>query len=107
MSESHKYCVILTTCGDKEDAEKLASLLIESRLAACVQITGITSFYEWNGAVNRDTEQLLLIKAATAQYDKIEAFISQNHQYDVPEIIQIPITDGSDAYLQWIAAVTS
>ena len=107
MSEPHTYCVVLTTCGGKEDAEKLASLLVESRLAACVQITGITSLYEWNGEVNRDDEQLLLIKATTAQYDKIEEMISQNHRYDVPEIIQIPITDGSDAYLQWIAAVTS
>jgi len=106
MPESKEYCVILTTCGSKEEAEKLALLLVESRLAACAQIAGVTSFYEWDGAVNRDNEQLLLIKAKSAHYDKIEEFISRNHSYDVPEIIQIPISDGSKAYLKWIAAVS-
>jgi len=106
MSESKEYCVILTTCGNKEESEKLARLLIESQLAACVQITGVTSFYEWDGTINRDNEQLLLIKAKSAHYDKIEEFISQNHSYDVPEIIQLPISDGSEAYLKWIAAVS-
>jgi len=106
MPESKEYCVILTTCGNKKEAEKLACLLIESQLAACVQITGVTSFYEWDGAVNKDNEQLLLIKARSAHYDKIEEFISQNHSYDVPEIIQIPISDGSEAYLKWVADVS-
>ncbi|MBN2539430.1 MAG: divalent-cation tolerance protein CutA [Deltaproteobacteria bacterium] len=106
MPDSKEYCVILATCANKEDAEKLACLLVESRLAACVQIMGVTSFYEWDGAVNKDDEQLLLIKAKSVHYDEIEEFISQNHRYDVPEIIQIPITDGSDAYLKWIAAVS-
>jgi len=106
MPESKEYCVILTTCGNKEEAEKLARLLIESRLAACVQITGVTSFYEWGGAVNRDNEQLLLIKAKSAHYDKIEELISRNHSYEVPEIVQLPISDGSEAYLKWIAAVS-
>lgn len=106
MSESKEYCVILTTCGNSEEAEKLARLLIESRLAACVQIAGVTSFYEWDDAVNRDDEKLLLIKAKSAHYDRIEEFISQNHSYDVPEIVQLPISAGSDPYLKWIAAVS-
>ncbi|MBW2544162.1 MAG: divalent-cation tolerance protein CutA [Deltaproteobacteria bacterium] len=106
MPESKKYCVILTTCGNREEAEKLARLLIESRLAACVQLTGVTSFYEWDGAVNRDDEKLLLIKAKSTHYDRIEEFISKNHSYDVPEIIQLPISGGSETYLKWIAAVS-
>ncbi|MBN2568346.1 MAG: divalent-cation tolerance protein CutA [Deltaproteobacteria bacterium] len=106
MAEAVEYCVILTTCANREEAEHLARLLVESRLAACVQMTGITSFYKWDGALNRDDEQLLLIKAPSASYGEIEAFISRNHSYDVPEIIQITVRAGSKAYLKWIDTVT-
>lgn len=106
MAEAGRYCVILTTCPDREEAERLARLLVESRLAACVQMTGVTSFYEWSGALNRDDEQLLLIKAPSSSYGEIEAVISRNHPYDVPEIIRIPVTAGSERYLQWIDTVT-
>ena len=71
-----------------------------------MQMTGVTSFYEWDGALNRDDEQLLLIKAPASSYGEIEAFISQPHSYDVPEIIQIPIHAGSKSYLNWIDSVT-
>ncbi len=106
MAEAATYSVILTTCGSRDEAERLARLLVETRLAACVQVTGVTSFYEWDGALNRDDEQLLLIKAPSASYGAIEECISRNHSYDVPEIVRIPITAGSDAYLHWIDAVT-
>ncbi|MDO9515256.1 MAG: divalent-cation tolerance protein CutA [Syntrophales bacterium] len=106
MAQATKYCVILTTCANREEAEKLARLLVESKLAACVQMTGVTSFYEWDGALNRDDEHLLLIKAPSSSYGEIEAFISHNHSYDVPEIIQLPIRAGSEAYLKWIDTVT-
>ncbi|MBN2398223.1 MAG: divalent-cation tolerance protein CutA [Deltaproteobacteria bacterium] len=106
MAEAEQYCVILTTCGSRDEAERLARLLVETRLAACVQVTGVTSFYQWDGALNRDEEQLLLIKAPSASYDAIEECISRNHIYDLPEIVRIPITAGSGAYLQWITAVT-
>jgi periplasmic divalent cation tolerance protein len=106
MAQAKEYCAILTTCANREEAEHLARLLVESRLAACVQMTGVTSFYEWDGALNRDDEQLLLIKAPSASYGKIEEFISRNHSYDVPEIVQIPIREGSKAYLKWIDTVT-
>ncbi|TFG91290.1 MAG: divalent-cation tolerance protein CutA [Syntrophobacterales bacterium] len=106
MAQAKEYCVILTTCASREEAERLAQLLVEARLAACVQMTGVTSFYEWDGALNRDDEQLLLIKAPSSSYGEIEAFISDNHSYDVPEIIQLPIRAGSEAYLKWIETVT-
>ena len=106
MAEARQYCVILTTCPDREEGEQLARLLVESRLAACVQMTGVTSFYEWDGALNRDDEQLLLIKAPSSSYREIETVISRNHPYDVPEIIRIPVTAGSQRYLRWIDTVT-
>ena len=71
-----------------------------------MQMTGVTSFYEWDGALNRDDEQLLFIKAPSVSYGEIEELISRNHSYDVPEIIQIPIRAGSEAYLKWIDTVT-
>ncbi len=71
-----------------------------------MQMTGVTSFYEWDGALNRDDEQLLFIKAPSVSYGEIEGLISRNHSYDVPEIIQIPIRAGSEAYLKWIDTVT-
>jgi periplasmic divalent cation tolerance protein len=107
MDKLSKYCIILTTCQNIEEAKNIASLLIQYHLAACVQITGITSFYEWNGKVNTDNEQLLIIKAKSDNYIEIENVIIQNHTYEVPEIVSIPITKGSARYLQWIDDVSS
>ncbi len=96
----------MTTCASGADAERMARLLLETRLVACVQVTGITSFYRWDGAVNKDDEQLMLIKAPSLSFDAIEKVIVENHSYKVPEIICIPIGSGSDAYLKWIDGVT-
>ena len=105
MQDLNEYCVILTTCGSKKEAENLARLLIERRLAACVQTTAISSFYEWKGNLNRDEEELLLIKTRYAQYGKVEQAIVDNHSYEVPEIIAIPIVGGLGEYLVWIDEV--
>jgi periplasmic divalent cation tolerance protein len=100
------YCVILTTCGKKEEAEKLACSLIENHLAACVQVAGVISFYEWEKKVNKDEELLLLIKAKNSLYKRIEAFICQNHSYEIPEIIALPIRDGLENYFKWMDDVS-
>ena len=101
------YCVVITTCGSSEEGEKLASQLVESKLAACVQLSSITSYYRWEGKVNRDPEYKLLIKTRKALYDQVENFIKENHSYDVPEIIELPIQSGSKEYLSWIDEVTT
>lgn len=106
MMDSHEYCMVLTTCPNQEEAHKIASFLIREHLAACVQVSGITSFYEWKGTVNTDSEQLLLIKAKTVNYEKIESSILANHSYEVPEIILVPIERGSATYLKWIDEVS-
>ncbi len=102
MERSAGYCVIITTCQNEEEAGNISSMLIASHLAACVQISQITSHYEWKGAVKSEREYLLAIKARSDNYEKIEALILQNHSYEVPEIIQIPIINASASYLQWI-----
>ncbi len=106
MTGEKRYCVILTTCGDEGEAEVLARLLIEKKLAACVQITGVTSLYEWEKEIQKDKELLLVIKARADLYGDIERAISDNHSYEIPEIIKIPIEDGLDAYLGWVDEVS-
>lgn len=100
------YCVVITTCGNREEAEKLAGLIVENQLAACVQLSSITSYYTWDGQMNKDPEIRILIKTRTQLYDELEKFIKENHSYDVPEIIELPIQSGSKEYLSWIDEVT-
>ncbi len=107
MEHSSHYSVIVTTCPDAESAEKLARLLNEDRLAACVQVSSITSFYSWKGTVVKDAEQLLLIKAPADNYGRIEEAIQKNHPYEIPEIIELPIARGYAPYLAWIDEVST
>ena len=100
--ESYSYSVIITTCPDKDSAKGIARRLVERRLAACVQMLPIESVYRWDSEICDDSEVMLLIKSRTMLYDRIAAAIRENHAYEVPEIIQIPITDGLPAYLRWI-----
>ncbi|MBN2466514.1 MAG: divalent-cation tolerance protein CutA [Deltaproteobacteria bacterium] len=106
MGKPERYSVIFTTCGTQDDAGNLARLLVERHLAACVQMTPVTSVYEWEGKINKDQEVLLLIKAKKLLYHEIEEFIVQNHRYDIPEIIEVPIENGLAKYLGWIDEVS-
>jgi len=100
------YCVVITTCGSTEEGEKLASEIVAGKLAACVQLSSITSYYTWEGKINRDPECKLVIKTRKALYDQLERFIKEHHRYNVPEIIELPIQAGSKEYLAWIDEVT-
>ena len=102
-----EYSMVVTTAADKESARAIAKLLVEKRLAACVQMFPIESIYFWQGKLCDDNETALFIKSKTALFSKISAVIKENHAYEVPEIIQIPITDGLPEYLAWIADCTS
>ena len=98
-----EYSIVITTAADRESAKSLAKLLVEKQLAACVQMFPIESVYLWQGKVCDGNETALLIKSKTTLFSKILAAIKENHAYEVPEIIQIPITDGLPEYLAWIA----
>lgn len=100
------YSMVIATCGSREEAEKLAELILKHRLAACVQMMPITSHYEWKQEIHRDEEQMLFMKTKTALYDRLEALISENHSYEVPEIVRLPIKGGLRDYLGWIDEVT-
>jgi periplasmic divalent cation tolerance protein len=94
---------ISTTTESKEQAEKIAQHLLETKLAACVQITGpITSIYRWKGKVENAQEWLCMIKTREELFDKVEAAIKKLHSYETPEIVAAPIVKGSKEYLLWL-----
>jgi periplasmic divalent cation tolerance protein len=101
-----RYAVIETTCGDEATAVKIAAALLDKRLAACVQAMPITSRYIWKGEVATEPEVLLFIKAPRANFPAIEREIVAHHTYELPEVIQLPLTAASTKYLAWIDEVT-
>ena len=101
-----EYSMVVATAADKESAKSIAKLLVEKRLAACIQMFPIESVYFWRGEICGDNETLMFIKSKTTLFSKISAVIKENHAYEVPEIIQIPITGGLPEYLAWIADCT-
>lgn len=100
------FAIVTTTCGDAGNAQAIARLLVETRLAACVQIFPIESFYTWDGAMQTARELMLSCKIKHADYADVEAAIRAAHTYETPEIIEVRIEQGAGAYLAWIAAVT-
>ena len=100
------YCIILTTCASAEEADKIANVLIENRVAACVQISPITSIYRWKGKVERENELRLTIKTTDELYPRVESLIKENHSYEVPQIVKVPISGGLPEYLEWISGET-
>lgn len=97
--------MVLTTTEDEQLAERLASVLVDQKLAACVQILPqIRSVYLWQGIRESAVENLLLIKSTKDRFDGIEAAIKANHTYEIPEIISISIEAGSPEYLSWLVS---
>ncbi|MEX2300827.1 MAG: divalent-cation tolerance protein CutA [Bryobacterales bacterium] len=95
--------IVLTTCGKFEDAEKLAQGLIEKRLAACVNVvSGVRSYYRWQGKIENDAEFLLIVKTARGLVDQLRLELEKVHPYELPELIVAPIIDGSPNYLAWL-----
>ena len=103
VDEMQSYIQVLTTTDKKEDAERIATLLVEEKLAACVQIAGpVASLYRWKGKIERAQEWQCWIKSKEVLYEEIEKAIKSVHPYEVPEIIAMPIITGSRDYLEWL-----
>lgn len=95
--------VILSTVPSFDEGEDLSRKIIDIKLAACVQILPkVTSIYFWEGKVQKEDEHLLLIKTLREKYEELEAFINENHSYDVPEIIAIESSNVSSKYREWL-----
>jgi periplasmic divalent cation tolerance protein len=101
--EMAEHLLAVTTVGNDDDAEKVARALVESRVAACVNIIGgARSFYHWKGKLEDDRELVLLMKTRADRFSDLEAVLHEVHPYEVPELIALPIDRGSAAYLIWI-----
>ncbi len=98
--------IVQTTCGTKEEAKKIAKILIEKKLAACVQMSEIESFYMWEENFCNDNEILLNIKTKKENFKKIKSKIKELHSYDVPEIISVNIENVSKDYKKFIGENT-
>ncbi|WP_323592499.1 divalent-cation tolerance protein CutA [Aliarcobacter butzleri] len=97
-----KTIIIQTTCSSEEEAENIAKILIEEKFAACVQLSQIKSFYNWDNQFCSDKETLLNIKTRKKHFKKIKSKIKELHSYDMPEIIQLDISKSSKKYLKFI-----
>jgi periplasmic divalent cation tolerance protein len=95
--------VVLNTCGSEEEAERLARSLVDRRLAACVTvISPVRSFYRWKGAVADAAEWLLVIKTSRPLFARLRTALESTHSYELPEILALPVTEGSPNYLSWM-----
>ena len=100
--------LVLTNVPDRAAAERLADMLIEKHLAACVNILApCRSVYRWKDAVQHDEEHPMLIKTTQERYAALEQALRAGHPYELPEIIAVPIERGLPAYLDWVAAETN
>jgi periplasmic divalent cation tolerance protein len=97
--------MVMLTAGSREEASRLAEMMVGARLAACVQILPeIESVYHWKGEVRREPEVLLLAKTTQARFTLLEREVRTLHSYETPEIVALPITDASAPYLEWLTA---
>ena len=102
---SPEALLVLTTCGNAQEADDLAAALVEQRLAACVsRLAGIVSTYRWESKIQRDQEVFVLIKTTQDRFEALETKIREQTSYELPEILAVPVHSGSADYLQWLAA---
>ncbi len=107
MAEFVEGIVVLITAPPGEAADKISRKILEDKLAACVnQVPQIRSLYWWEGKINDDSETLLIVKTTRSLFQKLVQAVKSVHPYEVPEIIALPIMDGSESYLKWIAEAT-
>jgi len=95
--------LVLCTAPDADEGARLAKGLVESKLAACVNvIPGLRSFYVWKGEAQDDEEVQLFIKSRTSRAAELQSWLDEHHPYEVPEVLIVPIRGGSDDYLDWL-----
>jgi len=103
-----EFIVVFVTCGSEEEALKIAHSLVEERLAACVNLVfPVRSIYRWEGKIWDEKEWILFIKTQKERFEELERKVKSLHSYSVPEIIGLPIVEGSSSYLQWLLGETT
>jgi periplasmic divalent cation tolerance protein len=98
-----EFILVYVTAGSPAEGDRLARALVEERLAACVnRIAPVQSVYRWQGKVEQSEEELLIVKTRKTLFAALESRVRELHSYSVPEIIAVPIIDGSEGYLRWL-----
>jgi periplasmic divalent cation tolerance protein len=106
--EANEFVVVLVTTGGAEESDRIASALVEERLAACVNIVGpIQSVYRWQGKLERTAEHVLVIKARRSHFAALTVRVQELHSYDTPEVIAVRLEAGAPHYLNWLAESTA
>ena len=99
------FQIVLSTCADREEAERIAHRLVEQHFAACVNILpGVQSIYRWQGRVESASEVLMLIKTSAGHSDEVQSTVASLHSYEIPELVVLSVSSGSEAYLAWLDA---
>lgn len=102
-----EFVVVFITAPGMEEAEKIAGKIVEEKLAGCVNIVnGIRSIYSWKGKIEDDPEVLMIAKTRKDLFDSLKKRVMELHSYDVPEVIAVPVVQGSEDYLNWLRDVT-
>jgi periplasmic divalent cation tolerance protein len=105
---NHEYVMVLTTLPGDADGPAFARALVDARLAACVNLlAAMESIYRWEGDVEQETERQVVIKTSKDRVAALWDRVRELHPYDVPEFLVLPIVDGNDAYLRWVADSTT
>jgi uncharacterized protein involved in tolerance to divalent cations/ADP-ribose pyrophosphatase YjhB (NUDIX family) len=98
-----EFIVVYVTAGSPEEADRLARSLVDERLAACVnRIKSVQSVYRWQGKVEQSEEELLIIKTSRDRFAAVEKRVRELHSYSVPEVIALPVIEGSSNYMKWL-----
>ncbi|MBI2999758.1 MAG: divalent-cation tolerance protein CutA [Deltaproteobacteria bacterium] len=99
-----EFIIVYVTVGSPGEGDRLAHALVEERLAACVnRVKAVQSVYRWQGKVEQSEEELLIIKTKRELFDRLRSRVQALHSYSVPEIIALPILEGNEGYLKWLA----
>lgn len=101
-----EYVIVMTAVESEPLAGALAREAVDQRLAACVQSIPITSTYRWDESIETAQEHILHFKTASDKVEQLQAFIVANHEYDVPEVLVVPVSGGHGPYLDWVRAST-
>ncbi len=106
--DSDQALIVLTTVADEASADRIAQAVVAARLAACVtRLPGVVSTYQWQDKMQQDTEILMLIKTTRGAYAALSEEVERLHDYELPELLAVPVDSGSDSYLGWLAAAVN
>jgi periplasmic divalent cation tolerance protein len=105
MPSPQQFRIVLVTCGTLTEARKISRTVVAQRLAACsnIVLSPLESFYSWKGKVEKAREYLLILKTSASQLSALETAVKRLHSYDIAEFIALPVSAGSQDYLQWLA----